>query len=282
MKKKKGCIDMVDKETVVRMKTISDSIPAPCDMHFHMCGITYPNRNYSINRPSSPICCIEYILQGCGTVQVNGKQFQAKTGDTYFLPQGTDQIYSSDKKEPWKKIWVNLSGSFVQQLIQIYHLEGCYHFPMLDTSDLLQKIMHYAQHPQSAGVEEKCTGLITQLFFRMSHSVHCQEKPLLTPVQRMLSYIELHETEAICLEQLAEVCQRSSSQAQRLFRAQMGQSIYHYVLDRKINLAKQLLTETGMTIREIANYLSFQDELYFSGLFRRKVGCSPTEYRKNI
>lgn len=273
---------MIDKETVVRMKTISDAIPATCDMHFHMCGITYPNRNYSINRPFSSVCCIEYILQGCGTVQVNGEQFFAKAGDTYFLPQGVDHIYSSDKKEPWKKIWVNLSGSFVEHLIQIYHIEGHYHFPMLDTSDLLQKIMHYAQHPQSAGVEEKCTGLITQLFFRLSHAVHCKEEPVLTPVQKMLSYIELHETEAISTEQLALVCQKSESQAQRLFRAQMGQSIYHYVLDRKITLAKQLLTETGMTIREIANYLSFQDELYFSGLFRRKVGCSPTQYRKNI
>ncbi len=273
---------MAEKETVVRMKPVSDSVTGICDLHFHICGITYPNRNYSIDRPSSPISCIEYILRGRGTVQVNGTRFQAQAGDTYFLPQGASHAYSSDKKEPWEKIWVNLSGSYVEQLIQMYHIEGHYHFPMLDTSDLLQKIMHYAQNAQSSGVTEKCTGLITQLFFRMSHAVHCREEPVLTPVQRMLSYIELHETETICLEQLAEVCQKSPSQAQRLFRAQVGQPIYHYVLDRKIALAKQLLTETGMTVREIANYLAFQDELYFSGLFRRKVGCSPTQYRNRL
>lgn len=273
---------MAEKESVVRMKAISDGIPDAFDMRFHMCGITYPNRNYSIDRPLSPVGCVEYILRGRGNVQVNGVQFQAQAGDTYFLPQGANQIYSSDKKEPWEKIWVNLSGSFVEQLIQMYHIEGHYHFPMLDTSDLLQKIMHYARNAQSAGVSEKCIGLLTQLFFRMSYSIHCCAEPVLTPVQRMLSYIELHETEPICLEQLAEVCQRSPSQAQRLFRAQMGQSIYHYVLDRKIALAKQLLTETGMTVREIANYLAFQDELYFSGLFRRKVGCSPTQYRNRL
>lgn len=273
---------MAEKESVVLMKAISYRVPTVCDMHFHSCGITYPNRNYSIERPSSPVCCIEYILRGCGNVLVNGVQFRAQAGDTYFLPQGANQSYSSDKKEPWEKLWVNLSGSFVEELIQMYHLEGHYHFPMLDTSDLLQKILHHARNAQSSGGAEKCIGLVNQLFFRMSHAVHGREEPALTPVQRMLSYIELHETESICLEQLAEVCQKSPSQAQRLFRAQMGQSIYHYVLDRKIALAKQLLTETGMTVREIANYLAFQDELYFSGLFRRKVGCSPTQYRNRL
>ena len=35
-----------------------------------------------------------------------------------------------------------------------------------------------------------------------------------------------------------------------------------------------------MPIRDIASYLSFEDEFYFSGLFRRKVGVSPSKYRK--
>ena len=102
-----------------------------------------------------------------------------------------------------------------------------------------------------------------------------------TPVEKMLRYIEQHETEAIRLEQLAEICEKSPSQAERIFHKEMGMPIYRYVLGRKIELARQLLTETGMPVRDIASYLSFDDEFYFSGLFSRKVGMSPTQYRKS-
>ena len=96
----------------------------------------------------------------------------------------------------------------------------------------------------------------------------------------MLDYIEQHETDAIRLEQLAAVSGKSPSQAERLFRATLGLPPYRYVLNRKIEIACQLLTETGMSIRDISSYLSFEDEFYFSGLFRRKMGVSPTQYRK--
>ena len=77
------------------------------------------------------------------------------------------------------------------------------------------------------------------------------------------------------------MCRKSPSQAERLFRAEFGVPPYRYVLNRKIELACQLLRETGMSIRDISSYLSFDDEFYFSGLFRRKMGMSPTQYRKN-
>ena len=114
----------------------------------------------------------------------------------------------------------------------------------------------------------------------MSAHLYAPKKPPETPVRLMLDYIHRHETDVIRIEQLAEVCQRSASQAERLFNAEMGMPPYRYVLNRKLELAKQLLRETGMTVRDVAEYLSFGDEFYFSSLFRRKVGISPSEYRK--
>ena len=122
--------------------------------------------------------------------------------------------------------------------------------------------------------------LVTPLFFRMSLALSENEQPQRTPVQTMLDYIAQHETDVIRLEQLAAACGKSPSQAERLFRAAMGIPPYRFILNRKIDLACQLLTETGMSVRDIASYLSFDDEFYFSGLFRRKTGLSPTQYRK--
>ncbi len=267
------------KEKIFQMNHITDRISPQIDLRFLMCGTTYPNRNYTIHRPNSTLSCIEYIVSGTGHVQVDDRHFTPVAGDTYFLLQGSNHSYHSDRKEPWEKIWVNLTGDFVARLSALYGIDGIYHFPKLDTSDLLLKLQYYASRPAMANTDEKCASLVNELFYRMSRSTCATEPKALTPVEQMLAYIEQHQTDVIRLEQLADVCKKSPSQAERLFRAELGIPPYRYVLNRKIELACQLLNETGMSVQDIASYLSFDDAFYFSGLFRRKTGYSPTQYR---
>jgi AraC-like DNA-binding protein len=268
------------KEKIFRMKSLSEYLPQPLELSLHICGTTYPNRSYQIDRPKSPVCCIEYIVSGKGNVCVDGHTFTPRAGDTYCLPEGADHRYASDRQEPWEKIWINLSGAYVERLAELYGVRGVYHFSGLDTSDLLLKLQYYADRPATMHNTEKCCALVSELFFRMSCALSEKRETRLTPVQQMLAYIEQHETDVIRLEQLAAVCNKSPSQAERLFRAEVGVPPYRYVLNRKIEVACQLLCETGMSVRDIASYLSFEDEFYFSGLFRRKTGVSPTQYRK--
>ena len=270
------------KEKIFQMKNINDTLPKHLDLRFHMCGTTYPNRNYFIHRPQSSVCCMEYIVSGTGEVCIDGTRFSPKAGDAYFLPQGHDHHYESDRSEPWEKIWLNFSGTAVDRMIREYGLEGIYHFPALDISDLLLKFQYHASHPDVPNAAEKCASLITGLFFRLSCAQDRENHPYHTPVQAMIAYIDRHETDVIRLEQIAAACKKSPSQAERLFRAEIGIPPYRYVLNRKIDLACQLLSETGMSVRDVAAYLSFEDEFYFSGLFRRKTGFSPTQYRKAV
>lgn len=270
------------KEKIYQMKSISDGLPKAVDLRFRLCGTTYPNKSYSIERLDSPVMCIEYIVSGGGHVEIGNHRFSPHAGDTYCLPMGYDHRYWSDRKSPWEKIWVNISGSYAEELLRQFGLEGTYYFPALDTSDILQKFQYYADHPSGTHTAEKCAALLTQLFHRMSLALSVGEKPVRTPVQAMLDYIEQHETDTVRLEQLASAAGKSPSQAERLFRTAMGEPPYRYVLNRKLSLACQLLTETGMSVRDIASYLSFEDEFYFSGLFRRKIGVSPTQYRKTV
>ena len=254
--------------------------PQP-EVQLHLCGTTYPNKSYAIRRPNASIACIEYITRGKGHVSIDGECFSPVAGDTYFLTQGSDQFYYSDKKDPWEKIWVNVSGELVMTLAKMYGIDRIHHFPNLDTSDLLLKFQYYASHPDVENYAEKCISLLTALFVRMSNHVYKPQQAPPSPIQKILDYINRHETDVIRIEQLAQICEKSPSQTERLFRAEFGIPPYRYILNRKIEIAKQLLRETGMSIREISGYLSFEDEFYFSGLFRRKVGVSPSEYRRN-
>ena len=272
----------MESEKIFHINNVTVSHPSQPDLQFHMCGTTYPNKSYAINRSLSRICCIEFIVSGTGHVTVDGQTLSPVAGDTYFLKAGIPHAYRSDKKDPWEKIWINVSGEMIDRLIDLYRLNGVYYYPKLDISDLLLKFQYYASHPNTERISEKFTSLLTAIFFRMSESLYAKKQPSQSPVQRMLDYIDLHETDVIRLEQLADACKKSTSQAERLFRAALGIPPYRYVLNRKIELAKQLLTETGMSVRDVSSYLSFEDEFYFSGLFRRKTGVSPTQYRKQL
>ncbi len=268
----------MEKETILGMNHLNPPVDQP-GFRFSMCGTTYPSRSYSMSRVNAEICTIEYVIRGCGHVTVNGESFSPQAGDTYLLPIGCSCHYYSDRDDPWEKIWINLSGELAVQLPSLCGVDRVYHYPALGTADLLQKLQYYALHRDPIYAYEQASALVSQLFFRLSARAHAAPQEAQTPVQTMLRYIERHATEALTLEQIAASCERSPSQAERLFRSELGVSIYHYALERKLAIAKQLLTETGMSVKEIAAYLSFSDEFYFSGLFRRKVGISPSRYR---
>lgn len=247
---------------------------------FQMCGTTYPNRNYLINRPTSTVSCLETVRSGKGTVILDGREYHLSAGDTYLLPEGHSHRYFSDRTDPWEKVWVNFSGVFSRSLLHLWGLDNTCVFRGLDLSPLLLQLQTCAADGDPIPAAARCTGIMTEAFTRMAASLTVHPDLPLTPAQEMRRYIDRHITEPLRTEQLATLVGRSVSQAQRLFTAAYHVSLYRYVLDAKLALACRLLRETGMTVREVAAYLSFEDEFYFSGLFRRKIGISPSHYRE--
>jgi AraC-like DNA-binding protein len=61
----------------------------------------------------------------------------------------------------------------------------------------------------------------------------------------------------------------------------MGIPPHRYMQEAKLSLARRLLRESDLPITEIADVLGYDDPLYFSRLFRREVGLSPRDYRKD-
>lgn len=100
-------------------------------------------------------------------------------------------------------------------------------------------------------------------------------------MQNVLNFIERNLSHDISLEDAAECAHVSPTYFSRLFKKNMQETFVSYVKRRRMERAKELLAESDLPITNIALDLSFQDTNYFSKVFRKEVGMSPTEYRRD-
>lgn len=245
-----------------------------------MCGITFPDKSYRISRPNSHISCIEYIEQGGGVVNVGDKSFYAAEGDSYFLEEGCDQLYYSDKKRPWKKYFINFSGELARKLTEGYGVSGIAHFEGLDIKDELLRIIELGK----IGEEDHTEALIlilNEIMIKLRE--HSRNKLKTRTVEEEMKDFLNTKTESVFrIEELCHHVSRSESQTIRLFKAAYGMPPYAYVLSKKIELAKKLLRDTNLSVKEISSKLCFADEYYFSNVFKKKTGTPPSAYRKDL
>lgn len=101
-------------------------------------------------------------------------------------------------------------------------------------------------------------------------------------VDACVRYIENNYSENITIEKLAEIGHSSKSYLMKQFCKVKGVSPIKYVNKVRINIAKKLLGEEGLSVKEIAIRVGFVDQLYFSRVFKQNENVSPTVYRNKI
>ncbi len=101
-------------------------------------------------------------------------------------------------------------------------------------------------------------------------------------MQDIVAYVEMYYMEELSLEKLANRFFLSREHISRKFKQQTGMPLSKYVMNLRINQAKTWLTESDESILSISLMLGYQDEKYFSKLFKKVVGMTPFEYRNEV
>lgn len=97
-------------------------------------------------------------------------------------------------------------------------------------------------------------------------------------VRRAKAYIDSHITERLTRDEIAESVFLSPDYLTRIFRRETGSSLTGYIAGQKIEAAKSLLRDH--TVSETAQILGYDNFGYFSELFKRKTGTTPSDYRR--
>ncbi|GGA24409.1 AraC family transcriptional regulator [Paenibacillus physcomitrellae] len=164
----------------------------------------------------------------------------------------------------------------VQQIKDFYQIE-----------DAFKKLCEswYGKLP---GYEFTSRTLLQQLFITLYQGIkkdqlNQQNYSASLKVEKIIAYMHEHLTGKITLAELSELVQLSPAYLSRTFKEMTGYSLIEFFNKLKMDKAKEMLIEGSPKIKEVAGALGYSDEFYFSRLFKKSEGLSPSEfYSKNV
>ena len=98
-------------------------------------------------------------------------------------------------------------------------------------------------------------------------------------IQKALSYIDEHIFEAISLSSLAAYLHLSREYTATLFKQEVGVPVSAYVNEKKLMLARDLIRDDEYSLTDIAKMLGYANYGYFSRLYKKRFGVSPSQYQ---
>ncbi len=265
--------DQFNEECVVAFSSEGDE-----RIYMPLCGITRCLPGYRICRNVSSKYVFEYIVRGKGTYQTGGQTFHPERDDIYIAHVGSTHRYWTDNTDCWVKIWFNLQGSLVSDLMKIYRLENVYYLHGSGLHDLFAESLA-RMRGNLENAHEAATLTAHRLIYQISRRLYGgggTGNPLALEMKRWMDQQVCHTMD------LTEMSRRfglSISQTIRIFRQEYDDTPYGYFLKKKLELALLMLRNTRKTVKEIAFELGFPDPYYFSNLFKRKYGGSPRRFR---
>ena len=100
-------------------------------------------------------------------------------------------------------------------------------------------------------------------------------------VLKVKNYIAKNYTEEIRLNTLADIAGMSPSAFSRFFKSHTGRNLSDYIIEQRLGYASRMLVDTSNSIAEICYACGFNNLSNFNRIFKKKKGCSPSEFREN-
>ncbi len=114
-----------------------------------------------------------------------------------------------------------------------------------------------------------------------THAVSSVKKADENPIiKKICTYVDENLSYDISLDTAADFAGVSSFYLSKLFKEEKGETFINYISNKRLEKSRQLLSETNLSIKEITAEVGYNDQNYFSRIFKSKYGLSPKEYRK--
>ncbi|MDO5416650.1 MAG: AraC family transcriptional regulator [Lachnospiraceae bacterium] len=227
---------------------------------------------------------IHYVLSGKGTYHAPSKSYSIKKGDLFLIKPFESIDYQADFTEPWTYYWVGFNGHNALNLLKRCgydenSLVRSYHY-----DEKLKAVFHMLAYPKLTSIarEYELLGNLYQMFSLLIHT-HASQ-PVSSSEQYLkaaIEYIQQHYPSSdLKVSDIANYIGIDRTYLYRLFQDTFHQSIQDFILNFRLQKAKNLLKYSGLSIGVIAFSCGFENQSYFSNIFKKRFQQTPLQYRK--
>ena len=249
----------------------------------NLAGQTNPNDKYRIMHNVNKYFLydsyvFEYVISGKGYIEYDEKRVSVEAGDMYFLNKLQRHIYYSDSADPYVKIFIVISGDFVDKLIEAYNIKESVIIKKINIQPTILKI-HQLLTEQTVDYNQISIEVL-KLFQVLKDNPYSKGSTKLSLAELVKAHLDNNITGKINLESLSHELHISKSHIERVFKDSYGISPLKYFINRKVDYACAMLINTKYSVAKISEQLSFCDDKYFSKCIKRNTGLTPLQYRK--
>lgn len=227
----------------------------------------------------------EMVLSGFGIHQLNGVSMPICRGSLIFISPG--DVHSMESQQPIELVNIHFHPSCMDREIYLSlgRLEGQTVTLQGNTLELLEaeflgleKLKN--QEKDYCGALMKNSLERIALYFLKNLSLQ-PKKEQENGIQEAFGYINRHFREPISLEQAARISHLSPAYFSRRFCREVGMTFEKYVVSKRLELAKNLLTATELSVCQVCFECGFQNPAHFSRSFKRRFGKTPGSVKRS-
>lgn len=240
-------------------------------------GYFIGNQQWNQFNVISPFARLYYMIADAGWLETDQGRIDLLPGQMYLIPPNTRVNLRTEGRI--EKFYFHVNCRFANTDI-LDGINRCFALPLPDA--LLQSLMDAYQDDRLAGLLSfKGLVYVTLAEFMRRRLPDLSDRlALASQYQNLYAYVEENLSAGLSAPDVCAALGASYESVRRQFRRDNGITLHQYIHGRLIQQAAMQLLMTDRTIQEIAGRLGFQDEFYFSRLFKQKMDYSPREYRR--
>lgn len=224
------------------------------------------------------------ILNGALRVARGEDEVLSPSGTLLMFPPHYHYRYAYDGNEPLRYLWVHFSGSHVEDYLARF---GLAELPLRQICSVTGEALSifedmFSEFRVGGALRDAALGChLERLLLALAMDDHTrQESAKPCSLTRSLEYIDAHYTEAFAVTVLAKLERLSYSRYHDVFAAEMGCPPRQYIIRKRMEHACELLLGTDMGIAQIGVQVGYDDPSFFSKAFKKELGLSPLDYRR--
>lgn len=213
---------------------------------------------------------IIYQVTGKNRSQIGDKAFDIGSGDVLIIPPGV--LHDGKSDEAYTDMYIQAKGLDFHSASVIHDYDG----HILE----LFNMIHKSFWQKGTNYSNICDAVLWAICQYIKKYIAADYKHAF--VYALENYIyENISNSAFKISQLCQRCGYNIDYLRRSFLEETGKTPHQYLSDLRLSLSKKLLLqETFVSVEDVAEKCGFADSFYFSTLFRKKIGMTPSAYRK--